>query len=315
MTIELTVVICTHNPRRDYLDRVLASLKSQTLPLHSWELLVIDNASETPVAQQHDLSWHPRARCVVEHTLGLTSARLRGITESSAPLMVFVDDDNVLEPDYLQHAQQIAAEFPHIGAFNGSAEGEFEVSPEPWARPYLHWLVREIRRDSWSNLLSSNESTPFGAGLCVRRSVAEDYRSKTLTDRKRLALGRVGTGTGSSEDIDLAYCAIDLGMGTGTFCRLKLTHLISKNRLSVDYIARLSAGRSSSNLVLKSLRPSTASEFRYDAAGIRYWIKFLAKLATSSKVDRRVAIAAHAGRRSGQKFVREAVINTALIQH
>ena len=46
----LSVLICTHNPRRDYLDQVLAALRAQTLPVAEWELIVVDNASARPVA-------------------------------------------------------------------------------------------------------------------------------------------------------------------------------------------------------------------------------------------------------------------------
>jgi glycosyltransferase involved in cell wall biosynthesis len=42
----ISAVICTHNPRRDYLERTLQALKSQTLPLPDWELVIVDNASE-----------------------------------------------------------------------------------------------------------------------------------------------------------------------------------------------------------------------------------------------------------------------------
>jgi glycosyltransferase involved in cell wall biosynthesis len=99
--LNLSVVICSHNPRPDYLARVLAALQAQTLPLADWELLLIDNASAEPLEGRFDLSWHPNARHVREEVLGLTPARLRGIAEAASPLLVFVDDDNVLSSDYL----------------------------------------------------------------------------------------------------------------------------------------------------------------------------------------------------------------------
>jgi glycosyltransferase involved in cell wall biosynthesis len=97
----VSVIVCTHNPRQEYLTRVLAALRVQTLPTAGWELLVIDNASKEPVAGRFDLSWHPHGRHVREDELGLTPARLRWIAEARAELLVFVDDDNVLDPDYL----------------------------------------------------------------------------------------------------------------------------------------------------------------------------------------------------------------------
>src|SRR2546430_6030560 len=80
--MQLSVIICCHNPRMDYLARVLGALKAQTLSTDNWELLVVDNASKDPVSASHDISWHPKAHHVREMNLGLTHARLRGIAES-----------------------------------------------------------------------------------------------------------------------------------------------------------------------------------------------------------------------------------------
>src|SRR4051794_8039818 len=93
---EISVIICSHNPRLDYLRRTLEALRAQTLSADRWELLVIDNASSLPLQRSADISWHPNASHIVESELGLGPARRRGIHEASAKLLVFVDDDNVL---------------------------------------------------------------------------------------------------------------------------------------------------------------------------------------------------------------------------
>jgi glycosyltransferase involved in cell wall biosynthesis len=106
MTCALSVIICTHNPRADYFAKALAGLRAQE-PLavgQRWELLIIDNASDPSLASQIDLSWHPDARIVQEPRLGLTFARLRGCEEARNAILVFVDDDNILAPDYLRRA-------------------------------------------------------------------------------------------------------------------------------------------------------------------------------------------------------------------
>jgi glycosyltransferase involved in cell wall biosynthesis len=130
MQASTSVLLCTRNPRPEYLGRVLASLRGQTLPAKQWELLLIDNASEQPLEQTVDISWHPRGRYIRENELGLTAARLRGIQEASGELLVFVDDDNVLTPDYLGQARTISARCPGLGVFGaGILEPEFEVQP------------------------------------------------------------------------------------------------------------------------------------------------------------------------------------------
>src|SRR6476646_7750846 len=113
----LSVIICTHNPRSDYFARCLEGLRTQSLPRNAWELILVDNRSDEPLANGVDVSWHPAARIVREETLGLTPARLRGIREAAGDLLVFVDDDNILDPNYLDQAVRIAEERSFLGSW------------------------------------------------------------------------------------------------------------------------------------------------------------------------------------------------------
>ncbi|HEX8297148.1 MAG TPA: glycosyltransferase family A protein, partial [Chthoniobacteraceae bacterium] len=101
---ELTVILCTHNPRADYLEQTLAALRAQTLATEGWELLLVDNASTHAVADRCDLTWHPNARAIREDRLGLTMARTCGFRAAQTDVLVLVDDDNLLAPNYLTNA-------------------------------------------------------------------------------------------------------------------------------------------------------------------------------------------------------------------
>src|SRR3954467_13813225 len=95
--LDASVIICTHNSRVDCFTRVLDGLRNQTLPLHRWELLIVDNASRVPLASTRDISWHPSARHILERELGLSYARRRAFQEASTDMINFVDDDNILD--------------------------------------------------------------------------------------------------------------------------------------------------------------------------------------------------------------------------
>ncbi|MDZ8236402.1 MAG: glycosyltransferase [Nostoc sp. ChiQUE01a] len=255
MQLALSIIICAHNPRRNYLERVLEALKSQTLSKDFWELLLVDNASDRPLASEIDLSWHPQARHIQEEQLGLTAARLRGIREATAGVIVFVDDDNVLDSDYLETTWRITKDFPFIGAWGGQIKPEFEVPPPSWAKPYLGNLaIREFERDRWSNLTEQYETTPCGAGLCVRKVVAQKYSELVRENPKRANMDRKGKMLTSCGDSDLAFTACDIGLGTGLFASLKLTHLIPANRLQEDYLLRLVEGLAYSQTILAYFR-------------------------------------------------------------
>jgi glycosyltransferase involved in cell wall biosynthesis len=255
MTLAISVIICTHNPQQQYLNKVLAALKSQTLLLTQWELLLIDNASDRLLADEIDLNWHPYAHHIREDQLGLTPARLRGIREAQAETIVFVDDDNVLDSDYLEITQRISQNFPCLGAWGGQIQGGFESPPPDWTKPYWCLLaIREFERDKWSNLLHQYETTPCGAGLCVRKIVADKYTELVKNDPRRLALDRKGKLLMSCGDSDLAFTACDLNLGIGLFTALKLTHLMPPNRLEETYLLKLVEGITYSSIILHALR-------------------------------------------------------------
>lgn len=251
----VSVIICTHNPRRDYLARVLVNLQYQTLPKDQWELLLIDNASQSSLGSQIDLDWHPTARVVRENKLGLTPARLRGFWETAAELMVFVDDDNVLAPDYLTQVVQIFQHHSDLGAIAGKSLPQFEVTPEPWVTEFYKVLAL---RDFGENALISPatfgavaqnlypEFAPGGIGLALQRRAFAAYVEQVAGNKLRLALGRAGKQLSLGEDNDIVLTLLNAGWGVGYFPQLKLTHLIPASYLSRKYLARLNYASSRS---------------------------------------------------------------------
>ena len=235
----ISVIICTHNPRRDYLERTLDSLRSQSLDRAEWELIVVDNQSSPPVVGMVDLSWHARARVVIEAELGLTPARLRGIEEARADVLLFVDDDNVLNDHYLEETLKIFTIHPAIGCIGaGSLTPEFESEPLPETCPYLSYLaLREVKEDYWGNQISG--FIPWGAGLCVRKCVGEHYRSRVKESQASADLGRKGGSLMSGEDDEFSHVAVGNGWGVGIFVSLKIVHLIASRRLTKEYLERL----------------------------------------------------------------------------
>lgn len=275
-----------HNPRPVYLKRVLQALRQQTLPRDQWELLLIDNASASPLAAAWDIGWHSYARHLREDELGLTPTRLRGIRESNADLIIFVDDDNVLATDYLERATEVAAGYPLIGAFCGSIIGEFEVAPSQRVKKYAPWLaIEEIQRDFWANIDDTTIAVPVGAGLCVRRSVAEHYAQQLSLNEGRRSLDRIGKALGGFGDIDLALTATDLQ--TGRFQAMKLTHLISAGRVDEDYIVRIVSESWGSRLMFEAAR----GRLRKEESKLVNLLKFVAMWSLSNSLDRRIRAA------------------------
>ncbi len=253
MTPRLSIVICTYNPRLDFLGRTLDSLRAQTLDLGDWELLLVDNASTNDWAKSVELAWHPKARIVKEEKIGLTMARLRGIQEASGELLLFVDDDNVLAPDYAERVIEVADRHRQLGCFGaGQIVPEFEEPPSADLRRYTEMLaLRVVGSPQWSNNLAT--AMPYGAGMAVRRDVALQYHRTVASCAVRVQLDRKGSALNSGGDDEFSWVASEIGCGIGVFPELSLTHLIDRRRVQQDYLLRLAEGHAFSHRLLDHL--------------------------------------------------------------
>lgn len=247
--MRVSVVIPSHNPDPERLGQVLAALQAQSLPVTDWELLVIDNASPNPdVFAGLNLAWHPRARVHHEAELGLTAARLAGIRASAGDLIVFVDDDNLLAPDYLAVAVQFVIEHPEVGAAGGRSLPVYAVQPPAW---FDELGIPLGCRDLGPELLIEAPppdrrirrypaAAPIGAGLVLRRAVATEYAETlaavtpgdAITDRRG---GRLSSGG----DCEIVLVALKAGWAVAYVPGLRLSHLIPASRLQPEYLARL----------------------------------------------------------------------------
>ena len=213
-----------------------------------WELLLIDNASETRLESIHDISWHPNSRQIQEGTLGVAWARRRGMREALADLLVFVDDDNVLGQGYLSEVIKIKQEWGRLGVWgSGTIVPEFELQPPAHLRCLLPYLaIRELEAPLWTNVASndigiSKAGMPWGAGLCVRANVAAAYCR--LPNRSGINIsGRQGASLLSGEDVEICLVSCKLGFGMGIFPELELTHLIPEGRVAENYLLNLVEG-------------------------------------------------------------------------
>ena len=255
MSLQVSVIIRTVNPRLDYLRRTLDALRAQTLGLESWELLIVDNASREAVADRVPLVWHPHGRHVREERAGAAWAYVRGLrARTPDTLAVFIDDDNLPAPDYLSHALAIAAAWPMLGAWGGQIEGDYEEEPPAWLRAWEHHLaVRPCERPEWSAFVD-DRSMPAGAGMCVRATVAAAYVARSESDPDFARFGRQPGRNVSGDDQYLCFCADDLGLGVGRFPQLRLRHLIPGQRTAPASFLALVRGNYHGMALLQAVR-------------------------------------------------------------
>jgi glycosyltransferase involved in cell wall biosynthesis len=248
--MKLSVIIPTHNPNEQRLQRTLDGLCAQTFPAAQWELLVVDNAS-LPIVRlpaqgvRSDLS----VRIVQEFRLGLSSARKTGLRESRGEIIVFVDDDNVLAPDYLEQVCAAFARLPRVGALGGKSLPEFAapVATDDWRREFFpllalrdlgdNELVSQGLRPPGSSVHIYPAFAPIGAGMALRIEALQTWlTTKSNTSDRR------GDELTSAGDNDMVLSIMKAGWEVGYLPALTLTHLIPAHRVATDYLARLNFG-------------------------------------------------------------------------
>ena len=106
---EVSVVVAAYN-QAAWLDEAICGVRAQTF--EDWELLVVDDGStdDTPavVARHGD---DRRIRYVAQERQERSAARNRGIAETSAPLVAFLDADDCWRPEKLaRQVERLAAE-------------------------------------------------------------------------------------------------------------------------------------------------------------------------------------------------------------
>ena len=252
----VTVIIVTYNPRRDLLAWALDSLEIQTLPKDHFEVVVVDNNSSPPLQLGELTAGRTiNLRLVQEPRQGNTYARSTGITEAKAKLLIFVDDDNHLDSDYLEQSLLIAREHPEIGAFGGIARGVFESSLKKWQKELVPSLGV---RDYGPEPITSREKywgpwEPIGAGMVFRRDVGLAFVDFLSRGSAAQALGRKGTKLMSGEDALLVRLAYQIGYACSYQPSLRIDHHMKRERFRFRNLCHTLEGHGRSEAILYQL--------------------------------------------------------------
>ncbi len=166
---KISVAICTWN-RAPFLRQTLAGLARQDWPAGRLEVLVINNNStDDTKAVVAEFAAGPHVpRHVLETRQGLDHARNRGLAEATGDIIVFADDDILMEPDWVREmaAPFAAGSAGRIGCVGGEVVPVFPDGLPDWVREWHAPLA--FRPDAGPVPASQS---PMGANLAFPKWV------------------------------------------------------------------------------------------------------------------------------------------------
>jgi glycosyltransferase involved in cell wall biosynthesis len=241
--ILLSVCICTFNGA-GRIGAVLAALGAQTSTSSDWEVLVIDNASTDGTAAVVEIEFQQRlpgrGRLVREEQPGLMHARKRATREALGSVLLFVDDDNLPAPDYVERALEVMARCPQAGVVGGRVEPEWLGQPTPLGLAVANFALALCDRGDQPFAYEEVTGGPAGAGMIVRRALLQKiFDEVALAER---VTGRSGSSLMSGEDTAIVIRAHQLGYECRYEPTLHMKHRIPAARTARDYLLRLYEG-------------------------------------------------------------------------
>jgi len=114
MIPEVSVIIPLYN-KGPYVERAMQSVLGQTI--HNLELIVVDDGSTDDGAKIVQSYNDPRIRLIQQQNAGVSVARNRGVAESRADFITFLDADDEWKPHFLETLFRLRNLFPEAGAY------------------------------------------------------------------------------------------------------------------------------------------------------------------------------------------------------
>ena len=239
----ISIIICCYNSA-SRLEKTIQHIALQKEVEFSFEVILVDNNSKDNtalIAKELFFKYKITNNKIISETKpGLTEARKCGVRTAIYDILIFCDDDNWLEVNYLRNVKfgfEKYSDAAILGAWSDAAFVDGQILPF-WfneikgsmavgGKPNSDCLVDEV----------------WGAGMAIRTAIAIEIfiKPSVLSDRK-------GTSLVAGGDTEICERVRKLGYKIYKLTSLKYTHFISPERLTWDYLTRLNTGFGYSNM-------------------------------------------------------------------
>lgn len=248
--VRVSFLVCSNRGRGTLL-KALEKISRQR-PDHSWECLLVDNGfsdeeSKRVLQLAQRLFADARFRMVKEPNPGLGHARRCGFQEASGDWIVMLDDDNYLEPNFIDELGQILENHTELGGIcplvypiygGGGREWKSVVairclSVTEQALRNMNGLPRYFPSDQ-----AASAPRPPGGGMIIRREVGLEW-VQIAEATGTVFLGRTAQKPIGAEDEQIWRTLLSRRYPVLVTDRLRLAHDLPESRFGWRYLWRL----------------------------------------------------------------------------
>jgi glucosyl-dolichyl phosphate glucuronosyltransferase len=229
--MRLTVAICTWN-RAKLLDQTLVQMRELRIPEGvDWELLVVNNNctddTDAVIARHSDKL---PLRRLHEPKPGLSNARNCAVAATKGDLLIWTDDDVLVDKEWLAAYAKAAADWP-AAYFGGPVDPWFAASPPAWIERNLDQLANPfaIRQYGDEHRLFQDGEYPVGANMAFRTTVLREYSFDSR-------LGREGANLIGGEEYEVFQRLMQAGLRGVWVGSARVRHYIPSDRLTRRYL-------------------------------------------------------------------------------
>lgn len=235
MTAELdvTVVICTFN-RSALLSQTLERITQVSAPSPNWELLLLDNnSSDSTKAVAEAFAKRLPLRYLFEGRQGKTHALNRSLDEARSDLIVWTDDDVLVELNWLDALLSASRRFPEAALFGGPVAPWFPVEPSPELLEAF-----PIVRSGFCGVDYDLPEGPAPAPYWVHGANMACRRSRIGRARYNESLGPSGTQWMGNDDTTFVTAVRREGGTMIWVPSMAVRHYVDPGRLTVTYLRK-----------------------------------------------------------------------------
>lgn len=252
-SVRASVIICAYTfDRWDVMVQAIRAVRGQTGPPAEIILVIDDNAALLESARRELAGVVVTAN---EFGGGLSGGRVTGARLASAPLLAFLDDDAVPEPDWLDELLR-PYDDPLVLGTGGRVDPWWETRRPAWLAPEMDWIVGCTYKGMATH--GGRIRNPIGANMSIRKDVM--LQLETFAP----ALGRTNRGrrvSGTADETEFSIRAASEFPGSYWVYapEAKVRHFVPASRGTITYFVRRCRLEGTAKATLTSLVGSSGS--------------------------------------------------------